>query len=78
MKKIFILYLTIFSILSCNLSAEKIKNNKELNNILENYYQDGLKLNPINATAEGDSRYNDKFPELITDDYKNSFSQVCL
>ncbi|MDB9712836.1 DUF885 domain-containing protein [Flavobacteriaceae bacterium] len=72
MKKIFILYLTIFSILSCNLSAEKIKNNKELNNILENYYQDGLKLNPINATAEGDSRYNDKFPELITDDYKNS------
>ena len=41
------------------------------NNILENYYQDGLKLNPINATNEGDSRYNDKFPELITNDYKN-------
>ena len=70
MKKFSLASLVLFLILSCDFSPENIQNNVELNTILENYYQDGLKLNPINATNEGDSRYNDKFPELITDDYK--------
>ena len=48
-----------------------VNNNQDLNTIFENYYQEGLKLNPINATNEGDSRYNDQFPELITDEYKS-------
>jgi uncharacterized protein (DUF885 family) len=71
MKKFSLASLVLFLILSCDFSPENIQNNVELNTILENYYQDGLKLNPINATNEGDSRYNDKFPELITDNYKN-------
>ena len=70
MKNFSIASLVLFLILSCDFNSENIQNNVELNTILENYYQDGLKLNPINATNEGDSRYNDKFPELITDDYK--------
>ena len=70
MKKFSLASLVLFLLLSCDFSPENIQNNVELNTILENYYQDGLKLNPINATNEGDSRYNDKFPELITDDYK--------
>ncbi len=71
MKKFSLASLVLFLILSCDFSPENIQNNVEFNTILENYYQDGLKLNPINATNEGDSRYNDKFPELITDNYKN-------
>ena len=71
MKNFSIASLVLFLILSCDFNSENIQNNVELNTILENYYQDGLKLNPINATNEGDSRYNDKFPELITDNYKN-------
>ena len=71
MKKFSLASLVLFLLLSCDFSPENIQNNVELNTILENYYQDGLKLNPINATNEGDSRYNDKFPELITDNYKN-------
>ena len=70
MKKFSLASLVLFLLLSCDFSPENIQNNVELNTILENYYQDGLKLNPINATNEGDSRYNDKFPELITDNYK--------
>ena len=70
MKNFSIASLVLFLLLSCDFNSENIQNNVELNTILENYYQDGLKLNPINATNEGDSRYNDKFPELITDDYK--------
>jgi uncharacterized protein (DUF885 family) len=71
MKKFSLASLVLFLLLSCDFNSENIQNNVELNTILENYYQDGLKLNPINATNEGDSRYNDKFPELITDNYKN-------
>ena len=71
MKNLILFCLLFFAISSCDQKPTKIENNLEFNNILENYYQDGLKLNPINATNEGDSRYNDKFPELITNDYKN-------
>ena len=71
MKNLILFCLLFIAISSCNQNPTKIENNLEFNNILENYYQDGLKLNPINATNEGDSRYNDKFPELITNDYKN-------
>jgi len=70
MKNFILKYVLFMSFLSCNFNEVKIQNNEDLNNVLENYYQEGLKLNPINATAEGDSRYNDKFPELITDNYK--------
>ena len=70
MKNFILKYVLFMSFLSCNFNEVKTQNNEDLNNVLENYYQEGLKLNPINATAEGDSRYNDKFPELITDNYK--------
>jgi uncharacterized protein (DUF885 family) len=72
-------YLLLILFSSCqfeNKSSENndqniANNNQDLNAIFENYYQEGLKLNPINATNEGDSRYNDQFPELITDEYKS-------
>ena len=70
MKNLILFCLLFFCFLSCDQKSSNIENNLELNTILENYYQDGLKLNPINATNEGDLRYNDKFPELITDNYK--------
>ncbi|TAI49478.1 DUF885 domain-containing protein [Flagellimonas allohymeniacidonis] len=38
--------------------------------VLDAYYEDGLKLNPINATVAGDNRYNDQFPNFLSDDYK--------
>jgi len=41
----------------------------EFNKVLESYYEDGLRLNPINATAAGDNRYNDQFPNLISEEY---------
>ena len=70
MKNLILFCLLFFCFLSCDQKSSNIENNLELNTILENYYQDGLNLNPINATNEGDLRYNDKFPELITDNYK--------
>ncbi|MDC6367351.1 DUF885 domain-containing protein [Muricauda sp. AC10] len=43
--------------------------NSEFAALLDNYYEDGLKLNPINATLAGDNRYNDEFPNFLSDAY---------
>lgn len=40
------------------------------NKMLDNYYEDGLKLNPLNATFSGDTRYNDSFPNLLSDEHE--------
>ena len=46
-------------------SAKKV----DLSTILETYHQDYLKLNPVNATFAGDSRYNDVFPDFNSKAY---------
>lgn len=38
--------------------------------LLDTYYEDGLKLNPLNATMAGDARYNDQFPDVLSQAYK--------
>ena len=41
----------------------------DFNKMLDNYYEEGLKLNPLNATFFGDTSYNDSFPNLLSDEY---------
>ncbi|MCB0465802.1 MAG: DUF885 family protein, partial [Aequorivita sp.] len=41
----------------------------DFNKMLDNYYEEGLKLNPLNATFSGDKRYNDSFPNFLSDEY---------
>lgn len=41
------------------------------NSVLENYYQETLKMYPMNATSAGDNRYNDQFTNVLTDDFKH-------
>ncbi|WP_034925339.1 DUF885 domain-containing protein [Gillisia sp. CAL575] len=57
-------------------TEDKLESNKEMsanfNSLLENYYEDGLKLNPLSATAAGDNRYNDQFPNTLSDAYGDS------
>ena len=43
--------------------------------VLDGYYEDGLKLNPINATMAGDSRYNHLFPNVLSTDFKTELKQ---
>lgn len=38
--------------------------------LLTYYYEDGLKLNPLTATFQGDKRYNDTLPNFLSDSYK--------
>ncbi len=43
--------------------------NEAFNTLLDNYYEDGLKLNPLNATSAGDNRYNNLLPNALTANY---------
>ena len=47
----------------------------KLDTVLNNYYEDGLRLNPISATTSGDMRYNDRFPNFLSDAYEDSLRQ---
>lgn len=40
--------------------------------MLDDYYEDGLKLDPVSATTAGDNRYNDQFPNSLSDSYIDS------
>lgn len=55
-------------------NTKKIANpsmhNIGFSSLLSSYYEDGLKLNPLNATFQGDSRYNDTLPNFLSDAYK--------
>ncbi|MCO4822450.1 MAG: DUF885 domain-containing protein [Flavobacteriaceae bacterium] len=77
MKKQF-LALTMFIVLFASCKEETkgtlVSNpedvSKAFNTMLDNYYEDGLKLNPLNATFIGDNRYNDKFPNPLSSEYQ--------
>lgn len=77
-KKIFLAVCLVALFTACKNDEKKPQTdaNEEtaelLNGILHNYYEDGLKLNPVSATTAGDMRYNDKFPNTLTDSYRDS------
>ena len=92
--KIAILASIIILVFSCKNEAEKAvspsKETKEetstrFNKMLDTYYLKGLSLNPLNATAAGDHRYNDVFVNFLTDknialakDYYREFKENAL
>ena len=61
MKKIFLFAacITVFTACKQKSSSDNTTENKAFAALCEQYYQEGLKLNPINATYIGDERYND-------------------
>ena len=61
--------LTMFACDSKKKDATSTESNKELATILDNYYEENLKLNPLSATDQGDKRYNDLLPNDITQDF---------
>ncbi len=43
---------------------------EKLDVLLADYWEESLRLNPVQATAMGDSRYNDRFPASLTAGYR--------
>ncbi len=50
--------------------AQPVTDNKALSDLLTDYFDEGTKLSPVNATNIGDNRFNDKLPAEFTDTYR--------
>lgn len=53
-------------------TTETNNSSTSFDQLFKDYYEDGLKLNPINATFAGDNRYNNLFPNNLSDEHKAS------
>uniref|UniRef100_UPI00359453CC DUF885 domain-containing protein n=1 Tax=Pricia sp. TaxID=2268138 RepID=UPI00359453CC len=78
-NKILIIVLTL-GIFACKnesetLAEDTVSGNKAFDSLAENYYQQGLKLNPLNATFQGDERYNDTLPNFLSDKYEKRLKE---
>lgn len=60
---------TLLVLTSTIMFSQKTVNNTKFAMFLDNYYEDGLLLNPLTATQRGDNRYNDLFPNDIAKPY---------
>ena len=65
MKKLIVFFGVAIVLISCQTNDKK---SFEINQIFEDYYQESLELYPLNATSQGDNRYNDFLPNDLTDD----------
>ncbi len=74
MKKIIFVFSILLIIVSCKKENEAKdlteKASEAFANLLEQYNEEGFELNPVNATNAGDYRFNDKFPNFLSDRYK--------
>jgi uncharacterized protein (DUF885 family) len=66
MKQIAHFCILLILLTAMNVSAQE---NKQLNALVESYFEQLLKLNPLLATEIGDPRYNDQFPNSIGPEY---------
>ena len=55
---------------SSDMTSNPSMYNVGFSTLLAHYYEDGLKLNPLNATFQGVNTYNDTLPDFLSDDYK--------
>ncbi|WP_282165906.1 DUF885 domain-containing protein [Cellulophaga baltica] len=73
MKKILLISLCLIGLYSCKEDAKKepaiAMHNTEFDSLLENYFEESLKLYPLNATSQGDVRYNDILPNFLSDEF---------
>ncbi|GEO09390.1 DUF885 domain-containing protein [Segetibacter aerophilus] len=74
MKRSIILVFAIITVTACKLSNTNPGNegNKELSTLLNNYYEERLKLYPLEATGIGDARYNNLLPIEFTNSYRDT------
>lgn len=73
MKYLFSILMTcLITITGCKENTGKDKtaiavaSNQNLETMLKEYYEDLLKLNPVSATQSGDNRYNEQYPNPLS------------
>ncbi len=78
-NKILILVL-VLSIFACKNESKTVADtsaagNLAFDSLTEKYYQEGLKLNPLSATFQGDDRYNDILPNFLSPEYEKRIKE---
>lgn len=73
---------TCFVISACNINSKKErviadKDQKPFNAIVENYYLDRIRMDPVNATFFGEYKYNNKFPNFLSAEHQNELAGIC-
>lgn len=73
MKKILMLLCFTAVFTACKKDSKttdtKMATSDDFKNVLDSYYQESLKMFPLNATSAGDNRYNDILPNALSDDF---------
>lgn len=73
------LLLILIGLAGCNSKptelAITVNTKLQLDSLLENYYQEHLKFFPLQATSEGDNRYNDTLPNYLSNDFKIAYQE---
>jgi uncharacterized protein (DUF885 family) len=73
MKRSLIIALAIMGLAACKPNnTNSNKGNQALATLLNNYYEERLKLYPLEATGIGDTRYNNLLPVDFTDSYRDT------
>src|SRR5690606_16419186 len=82
LKNTLLIVMILLAFTACKNESKEKENAKSENNVstdfnkmLDNYYQEGLKLNPLAATFSGDTRYNDSFPNFLSDEYTSELKK---
>jgi len=74
MKKTLLNFLLFLFIISCKnettTNVETDNTSEKFAELLHNFNEEGLVLNPLNATQAGDNRFNDQLPNFLSKDYK--------
>lgn len=78
MRLLFTILCVFVFITGCKKDSDNSENtlkvsgpNEAFKIMLDTYYEDGLKLNPLSATYSGDNRYNDQYPNTLSEQYKS-------
>src|SRR6266498_3196219 len=71
MQKILFALVLCSVLIACKLSNNNsnMENNKELAALFDKYYEERMQLFPLEATTNGDNRYNNLMPVDFTDSY---------
>ena len=71
MNKAVLCSLIVLFTMSCKQDkSDKQESAIDFNQLLKDYNEEGYLLNPMNATRAGDGRFNDKFPNTLSEAYK--------
>jgi uncharacterized protein (DUF885 family) len=71
-KTILFVLFNLLIIVSCQKKENNLEKKTDFNALVDRYYEERLKLFPLDATSNGDNRYNDILPNDITEEYRNN------